>query len=270
MNNQVPPYETVYGVQFFDDIHNYLPELLYNPGRFESVTQLLYYIQRQTMTRFNLYQQGRNAFFQQSMADTIPPPLYTTHTFRATSPAFTGAPMRHTVPVYAPPSGVGASGGAHAGPDTRRSEDALLLSPLLSLLRAMNTPLTATFRTTLGGGGGRQFEDIPVRPSPAQIQSASRVTTGPPVQNGVPTAPPTCAICQDSILQTELCRELLACSHLFHKTCIDQWFQQNVRCPVCRHDIRDLPTPTTQSNSQSNTQTTIHSNEHAMNDHSEH
>jgi hypothetical protein len=265
MNNQVPPYETVYGVQFFDDIHNYLPELLYNPGRFESVPQLLYYLQRQTMTRFNLFQQGRNSFFQQSMADSMPPPMYTANPFRAATPVFSGAPMRHT----APPFGGGASGGgggptaSGSGPtDGARTDDAILLSPLLSLLRAMNTPLTATFRTTVGG---RAFEDIPVRPSRAQIQAASRVSTGPPAtQNGVTlTTPPTCAICQDSIIQNESCREFIVCGHLFHRNCIDQWLQQNVRCPVCRHDIRNIPA------TASVQQGTNRSNEHPENDHSE-
>jgi hypothetical protein len=28
------------------------------------------------------------------------------------------------------------------------------------------------------------------------------------------------------------------CHHTFHKSCIDTWFQENVHCPVCRHDIR--------------------------------
>lgn len=252
MASQVPGYETVYGIQFFDDIHNYLPELLYNPGRFESVPQLLFYIQRQTMTRFNLFQQGRNAYYQQAMSDFgmggVPSPMAAAaaaahqQTFR-TSPIFTG--MRGTTPAAGAP--VPAAAAVH---HDRAYEDAILLSPLLSLLRAMNTPLTATFRTTLGGGavGRTAFEDIPVRPTRMQIQAASRVLNGPPPttpSSGAATAAgPICAICQDSIQHTDVCRELLYCSHLFHRVCIDQWLQQNVRCPVCRHDIRELPAAT--------------------------
>jgi hypothetical protein len=34
-------------------------------------------------------------------------------------------------------------------------------------------------------------------------------------------------------------RRLNRCGHTFHTTCIDTWFQRNVHCPVCRHDIRE-------------------------------
>ena len=34
-------------------------------------------------------------------------------------------------------------------------------------------------------------------------------------------------------------RQLLHCGHLFHQPQFDQWFQHNVRCPVCRYDIRN-------------------------------
>jgi hypothetical protein len=48
-----------------------------------------------------------------------------------------------------------------------------------------------------------------------------------------------CSICQDSIAVNSEIRTINACDHQFHTGCIDTWFQQNVRCPVCRHDIRE-------------------------------
>jgi uncharacterized Zn finger protein (UPF0148 family) len=33
--------------------------------------------------------------------------------------------------------------------------------------------------------------------------------------------------------------ELLGCHHVFNPESIRSWFQTNVRCPICRYDIRD-------------------------------
>jgi hypothetical protein len=48
-----------------------------------------------------------------------------------------------------------------------------------------------------------------------------------------------CSICQDPMEAGQETRTLLACSHCFHRTCIDRWFQENVRCPTCRRDVRE-------------------------------
>ena len=38
--------------------------------------------------------------------------------------------------------------------------------------------------------------------------------------------------------------QIIYCGHIFSKNSIRQWFQHNVRCPVCRYDIRDFGIPT--------------------------
>ena len=48
-----------------------------------------------------------------------------------------------------------------------------------------------------------------------------------------------CAICQDPMEAEQETRTILACSHCFHRECIDQWFQEHVRCPTCRRDVRE-------------------------------
>jgi hypothetical protein len=48
-----------------------------------------------------------------------------------------------------------------------------------------------------------------------------------------------CAICQDSMMAGSEARALNACDHRFHPGCIDTWFQRDVRCPTCRHDVRE-------------------------------
>jgi hypothetical protein len=48
-----------------------------------------------------------------------------------------------------------------------------------------------------------------------------------------------CCICLDDFQDSCQVRVLL-CRHFFHTACIDRWLEQeNVRCPVCRHDNRD-------------------------------
>jgi len=37
-------YQQVYGIQLFDDLHNYLPDILYRPERFGNVRDLLDYM----------------------------------------------------------------------------------------------------------------------------------------------------------------------------------------------------------------------------------
>ena len=52
-----------------------------------------------------------------------------------------------------------------------------------------------------------------------------------------PNATSSCAICQDVISSTG-CR-IRQCGHAYHRACIVNWFSMSVRCPVCRHDIRE-------------------------------
>jgi len=49
-----------------------------------------------------------------------------------------------------------------------------------------------------------------------------------------------CTICQDRMRQGELIRKLTVCNHEFHRSCLDNWLlHRSVRCPTCRHDIRE-------------------------------
>lgn len=63
-----------------------------------------------------------------------------------------------------------------------------------------------------------------------------------------------CAICQEPVTAATRIR---ACGHAFHAQCINQWFSMNTHCPVCRHDIRDLNSTSTQSGNASS----VHSDE---------
>jgi hypothetical protein len=77
---------------------------------------------------------------------------------------------------------------------------------------------------------GSFFDPVPVVPTREQVVAATQTHVG------VPTGT-MCAICQEEVACATRIR---SCGHLFHGACIDQWFQMNPRCPVCRHDIRLL------------------------------
>lgn len=87
------------------------------------------------------------------------------------------------------------------------------------------------------------FNDpVPVLPTQAQINSS--------LEN-IESTTSNCAICQDSI-SSGGCR-IRQCNHVYHRSCISSWFAMNVRCPVCRHDIRE--------DSQDNQSSQTHSDE---------
>lgn len=119
-------------------------------------------------------------------------------------------------------------------PDTTIS-DVQAAQSLLSLLGGIGN--TQGTRTTL-------FSDflnpVVVRPTQRQIDIASTL-------GSIPAEIDRCAICQDDFQNSRDGRKLNACGHWFHRTCIDTWLQRNVRCPICRHDIRMPPSPVLQS-----------------------
>lgn len=49
-----------------------------------------------------------------------------------------------------------------------------------------------------------------------------------------------CSICLMDIKEGEKCRVLPKCSHMFHSTCLESWFQISVCCPLCKRSIRDI------------------------------
>lgn len=78
------------------------------------------------------------------------------------------------------------------------------------------------------------LQPVAVRPTVEQI--AANSTIG----NLVSEEEHSCAICQDTLNPDQEGRKLNICGHWFHRTCIDTWFERDVHCPVCRHDIREV------------------------------
>lgn len=76
---------------------------------------------------------------------------------------------------------------------------------------------------------GNFMDPVRVVPTSEQIAAATETHVG--------VTDTQCAICQENLTCATRIRH---CGHTFHGVCIQQWFEMNPRCPVCRHDIRDL------------------------------
>lgn len=67
-----------------------------------------------------------------------------------------------------------------------------------------------------------------------------------------------CSICQSQYTEGAIIRKISHCQHFYHHTCLDQWLENNTKCPECQYDIRDnvRPTPSsTTSQTQPQSQT---------------
>lgn len=88
-----------------------------------------------------------------------------------------------------------------------------------------NNTATATVTLTIPSN----FSDpVTVAPTQEQINSA--------IQN-IDNTTSNCAICQETI-SSDGCK-IRQCGHVYHRNCITSWLRLNVRCPVCRQDIRE-------------------------------
>ena len=49
-----------------------------------------------------------------------------------------------------------------------------------------------------------------------------------------------CSICQEVVYPVEKIRTL-GCKHIFHKDCIETWFEITKTCPLCREGTEHIP-----------------------------
>jgi hypothetical protein len=241
--------QNIYPVQLLNDLHNHFPDVLYNPGRFRHVQDLLDYIRQ--VADVNPWSRGLNMYNnRQSMrgnmgvrqnGTNIPtyPPV---GLVRTTAPA-PPAPSRTSVnnatwlPTVVTTTVIDESDTGMFQPNTGATTVNSLLSNIISeFMNSGGTILNA------GLGEGRGFQSfldqrVPIRATQEQINNATTIHRVTTQQDDI------CAICQENIDSGQEMRELRHCHHCFHRDCIDTWFQGNVLCPTCRHDIREVGQP---------------------------
>jgi len=57
------------------------------------------------------------------------------------------------------------------------------------------------------------------------------------VEQGTESATVDCSICLEKFVNGDL-RGRVACKHVFHKACIEEWLKTNPTCPQCRANVR--------------------------------
>jgi hypothetical protein len=217
-----PDYQVIYGVGLLDDLHNYFPGLLYEQGRYQNLSQVFSYVRNQMNTRFNLNAYGASLYRQSTQRPARQPPVRESPLRES---PLRESPLRES-PVHFFRTGLST------GQERFSEIDSIdLVSSLLRFYgpRTLNPPRVAP----------TMWDPVTVAPSTEVLATNTEIISG----STLSLTQDRCSICQDSMLATDTCRNLRPCQHVFHTSCIDQWFLRSVYCPTCRHDIRVATPP---------------------------
>jgi len=127
-------------------------------------------------------------------------------------------------------------------PPNIRNRNDLISNPLFNAINNIFTPI---------------FQDVVVRPTIEQITSATRTF---PFVNNSDVLNTQCPITLEHFEDGQQICQITHCGHCFTEASIRNWFQRNVHCPVCRHDIRDY----TETNNIDNSNN-LHENVNSIN-----
>lgn len=98
-------------------------------------------------------------------------------------------------------------------------------------------------------------EPVIIRPNAREIQNATLNTTFGTINNPINSS---CPISLERFEGDTEVSQIIHCGHIFNREDLNVWFERNVRCPVCRYDIRRysrrtrVPSPRQEENLDSN------------------
>ena len=111
--------------------------------------------------------------------------------------------------------------------------------PLTNVLHEFDTLLTENLTELL--------EPVTIRPSQQQITNATRNISFSDVIRPVNSQ---CPITLVEFSNNSRVMMILHCGHLFSPAELQNWFRYNVRCPMCRYDIRNYSRPETSGDNE--------------------
>jgi len=224
-----------YHIHLLNELHHWFPEVLYNPQRFQNVQDLLgYIVQIATQGAYHTanteYQQTRQYYANpnnQYAHAPLTPPQNVGHMFAIHNDNDMGSDTSFNInnSIFIQRVRPINSSSVPSVSSASSSISTTLMSGIIDQLLGDVTPLSA-INSFLN-------QNVIVRPTLDQITNNTTVTAADCLQDD------NCAICQDEIEEDQSMRQINHCRHRFHQDCIDVWFQSNVRCPTCRHDIRE-------------------------------
>jgi len=213
-----------YRIQLLNDLHNHFPDLLYNHQQFQTTSDVLQYvinIARDTSNHVNPYpyyqEQFQSSLEHQPQYDRI-------------------APLRQQLdnhrynPISRPVQRIQRRR-AHMN---ERGPDISLRYISVGDEFNIENVISSLFGEQVSQQLNDFLEDVPVIPTEEQINVS---TTLKALDADISD---NCAVCQDQLKKEQETRTINHCSHMFHRECIDRWFETNVHCPCCRYDIRGL------------------------------
>ena len=109
----------------------------------------------------------------------------------------------------------------------RRFLNTLIISPIrtpdtqTSFIVNINRNLDYEFMTTL--------EDVKIGLINKKILDNSKIELSSKKDD-------ICVICQEDIKLNDIVR-IIKCKHSFHINCIDKWFIENKKCPMCKYEL---------------------------------
>jgi hypothetical protein len=255
--------QNIYSIQLLNDLHNHFPDVLYNPDRFHNIQDLLQYIRLVADT--SPYERGLIQYNNRTSNQIARNNILRQHTYPPPGPY---------IPPPPPVRTVFRNDAAPAQPQLYVStvfEDIPQTNTTTTTNNLVNSIFNGIIGDLLGGvgsgGGGGGYvnlnaflnERVPVYPTNEQIHAATTLHTAIQRQDDI------CAICQDDIETNQEMRRLNHCGHYFHRHCVDTWFQTNVHCPTCRHDIREQPVANPPQPPQENQPPPVPENHRRMN-----
>ena len=257
----------IYPIQLLNDIHNWFPDILYNPGRFRNVQDLLEYIRQGADT--NPYTRGLQLYNTRSNAQNNP---FNVRMQRpnAGAGAFNAATTRSGLNNYGIPTTTNTTSNIQREPITTRLHETVYDIPNTTGIpitaRIHTVPITTNMSNNMATAIIDTLSEQPISNLFSQIFSPDvlrsfldqtvdvyptieEITRATTVLSAQQAQEDNCAICQDSMEEFQQLRRINHCGHAFHKDCIDTWFGTNVHCPTCRYDIRETNNQTTVNNS---------------------
>jgi len=114
-----------------------------------------------------------------------------------------------------------------------------------NLIRSARRPRPQPLQTQTTGGGlsnilSNFFSSVPVAPTAEQFQRATQTLLFRDIAAPIND---TCPISLERFTADELVTTIRFCGHVFRTNELNNWFLSNVRCPVCRYDIRNFESP---------------------------
>lgn len=250
----------IYPITLLNDLHNWFPDVLYNPGRFRNVQDLLDYIRQGADV--NPYTRGLQYYQARHNTQARYPPV------GPVGPVPVAAPQRQAYPpqpirretAYEYQNNIPITARIRTIPLNVTTQDNPILTTMLDGFT--DTAVTNMLNQFLHPNVLQNFlnQTVTVHPTNEEIDNATTVYTESAESDD------NCAICQDPFEQGQELRRIDHCNHKFHKDCIDVWFSRNVNCPTCRHDIRENSEPANVANNpppvpENHRRTDIHRND---------